>query len=247
MRRFFVEDLTNRVKVVSIIGNEFHHLRDVLRLKVGDEVSIFDGRGNNLLGKIEAMTRDSARVVIMKRLGDIRESPLEIILCQALAKAEKMDLIVQKAVELGVSRVIPFFTSRTVPKLGGDKMARKVERWQRIALESVKQCGRAMVPKVEKVVGFSEALKGWEGYLRLILWEGEKVSTLKGIYKECSKVVVLVGPEGGFTTEEVKEAEGAGFTPVSLGPRILRTETSAISIVAIIQYELGDMGRLEKP
>jgi len=247
VRRFFVEDLTCRVKVVSITGDEFHHLRDVLRLKVGDEISLFDGRGNNLLGKIEAITCDSASVVIIKRLGDIRESPLEIILCQALVKAEKMDLIVQKTVELGVSRVIPFLTPRTVPKLSEDKMARRVERWQRIAQESVKQCGRGIVPRVEKVRTFSETLKGWEGYLGLILWEGEKVNTLKGIYKECSKVVVLVGPEGGFTAEEVKEAEGVGFTPVSLGPRILRTETAAITIVAIIQYELGDMGGLEKP
>ncbi|MBI5286013.1 MAG: 16S rRNA (uracil(1498)-N(3))-methyltransferase [Deltaproteobacteria bacterium] len=248
MRRFFVENLTDTDKTVSIKGDEFHHLKTVLHLKVGDNISLFNGKGNDFLGSIEVITKDEAKVAIVERLKGLRESPIEVILCQGLAKSEKMDLIIQKATELGVSRVIPFFTSRTVPKLDGNKMANKVERWQRIALEAVKQCGRSLTPNVEMVKGFQGVLKGWDGYLRLILWEGEETNTIKKALKEwpLSKIVTLVGPEGGFTTDEVEEAKRSGFIPVSLGPRILRTETASIAILSILQYELGDMGE-EKP
>ncbi|HBR16846.1 MAG TPA: 16S rRNA (uracil(1498)-N(3))-methyltransferase [Deltaproteobacteria bacterium] len=253
MRRFFIEQLSDKEKMVLITGKELHHLKDVLRLKKGNDVIVFDGKGLEFAGIIETVSKNEARIIIEKKLNISRESQFEIILCQGLAKGEKTDLILQKTTELGASKIIPFVTSRVVTKLKGEQIAKKTQRWQYIALEAAKQCKRSIIPKIEKPTTFAEILSRWPAdnkrYLKIIPWEGEKGNNLKDILKsdKFSGCVALIGPEGGFSEVEVVEAKKAGFIPVMLGPRILRTETASISVVAIIQYELGDMGRLEKP
>lgn len=259
MKRFFVEHIGEKEKIALITGRELHHLKDVLRLKKGDKVIVFDGKGLEFTGNIEAISKDEARIVIEKMLDVFKESRFEIILAQGIAKGENMDIIIRKATELGVSRIIPFAASRVVPKLRGEQITKKTKRWQRIALEAAKQCRRDIIPQIEEPEAFAEVLKRYsrcaEKYIKIIPWEGEKKNILKDILKpapECfyqgpggfSGCVVLIGPEGGFSADEVVEAGRAGFLPVTLGPRILRTETAAISVISIIQYELGDMGRL---
>ena len=252
MKRFFVENLAAKGKKVLITGKELHHLKDVSRLKRGDDIIVFDGKGLEFLGSIELISKDAAHILLKKQLDTTRESPFEIILAQGIAKGEKMDFIIQKTTELGVSRVIPFVTSRTVPRADKEQAAKKAQRWQRIALEAAKQCGRNAVPQIEQLITFAEVLNttfpGNKKYLKIISWEAEKKNSIKEILKPdgTSGCIALIGPEGGLSEAEVNQAKEKGFMPVSLGPRILRAETAAISMVTIIQYELGDMDGLEK-
>jgi len=158
MKRFFVEQLSPDEKIISITGKEFHHLKNVLRLNRGDEIIVFDGKGLEFSGKIESIGKHEARIAIEKQVESIKESGFEIILCQGLAKSEKMELIIQKATELGVSRILPFITNRVVPSLDATQIAQKTQRWRRIALEAAKQCRRSIVPRVEEPKTFTEIL-----------------------------------------------------------------------------------------
>jgi len=177
-----------------------------------------------------------------------RESPLTIIMGQSLVKGNKMDFIIQKATELGISTIIPFVSSRSISSLDEGRVEQRVGRWRKIAVESSKQCGRATPLRVEMVVGFEEILKRTSpGEERIILWE-RGTGNLRSLFRErngttrvSKRVYFLVGPEGGFSEEEVKRAEKAHFTAVSLGSRILRVETAGLSFVSILQYEWGDL------
>ena len=249
MKRFFAEHINDKEKTALLTGKELHHLKDVLRLKKGDKVIVFDGKGREFIGSLKTVSRDEVCVVIEKQLDISRESRFRIILAQGLARAEKMDIIIQKATELGVSEIIPFTASRVVSRLNSEQAAKKIQRWQRIAIEAAKQCRRDVIPQIEEMAALAEVLSKYshsmEKYIKIIPWEGENRNNLKDILKPegFSGCIVLIGPEGGFEEREAALAEKAGFLPVMLGPRILRTETAAISIAAIIQYELGDMGK----
>ncbi len=243
MRRFFVEEISERATLARITGEEFLHLKKALRLTVGDEVALFNGRGLELRGVIESIGRDYADIKITGTPERSKESPLEVILLQGLLKGDKPELIIQKATELGVKEVSFFPTSRTVPVTSAGSA--KEKRWQRAAIEAAKQCGRACLPRINFLKDLNTALSAHEGLFKLILWERESEKGLKEALKapKAKKgVVVLVGPEGGFSEEDVMAAKNAGFAPVGLGPRILRAETAAIAILAIIQYEFGDAG-----
>jgi 16S rRNA (uracil1498-N3)-methyltransferase len=168
---------------------------------------------------------------------------------QSLVKGDKMDLIVQKVTEMGVSSIIPFVSSRSVIRLEGQRMEKRLARWRRIAVESSKQCGRVVPLRVERVVSFHDILQ-WPGgsAVRIILWERAN-DRLKSLLHETAPdhirlhgVFFLVGPEGGFSDAEVKQAEDVSFKPTSLGSRILRVETAGLSLLSILQFEWGDMG-----
>jgi len=218
---------------------ETHHLQRVLRLGPGDELILWDGKGRRwraVLRQVEPGR--GAEAEVLEPL-EACEPPVEVWLIQALPKGPKMDLIVQKAVELGVRGIIPSLCQRCIRRDAA------VDRWRRVALEAAKQCGRTVLPEVSEVLSLEKALQH-EAELRLILWEdGTARRPLKQVLREGGpwrSVLIAVGPEGGFTPQEVETATGQGFLPVGMGRRILRLETAAIAALSVIQYELGDLG-----
>jgi 16S rRNA (uracil1498-N3)-methyltransferase len=257
MIRIFLppEELTS--EEVLITGNNARHLSLVLRVQPGDVITAFDGRGYKYEGIVIDTHKREIRVKVTGRTLYSVESPLEITLAQGIPKGEKMDLIIQKSTELGVHRIIPVITERTQVR-----HTHKVERWRKISLSASQQSGRDRVPAIQDPVDLEEflsrpmtlAAKGSiediagarsENSARVILSEGRDdrnlKQTLTGLHG-IKELTILVGPEGGFSPGEIEAAGDRGFIEVSLGPRILRTETAPITAISIIQYELGDMG-----
>ena len=244
MSRFYVEDPHWVKNKIEISGAEARHIQKVLRLKKGDEIVLFDGRGMEYWGTIESQKLNRITVTIGKTNTPRRESPIEVILGQGLLKGDKMDYVLQKTTEMGVSAIFPFVSSRTVPNLGGERFERRWNRWKRIAVESAKQCGRTAPPKIEAIRDLTSILE-WpvRDLVKLILWEKEEMSLkerIGEINKKSRKFLFLVGPEGGFCEREISAAKGNGFIPVGLGPRILRSETVGVAMLSILQYEFGD-------
>ena len=245
MARFYVPHPQIENGILRIEGDEVKHIRKVLRLREGDEVSVFDGSGREYEGAIVKEGPFSVSILVRTILSSEKESTLEITLAQSLLKGEKMDYLVQKATELGVKRIVPFISSRSVPLLEKSKRLERPRRWEKIAIEASKQCGRGALPKIDPLKDYPQILETVPmESLKLILWEegGEK---LKGILKESekeSRIFFIVGPEGGLSGEEVEEAKKVGFVPVTLGERILRSETASLCLVSILQYEWGDIG-----
>jgi len=245
MPRFYVPNPHIEKEMLKIEGNEVRHIRRVLRLKVGDNLSVFDGSGREYEGTIVEEDPSAVMVMVQNILSSKTESHLEITLAQSMVKGEKMDYLIQKATELGVKKIIPFFSYRSVPLLDKSKRLKRYHRWERIAVEASKQCGRGGVPKIEPLKDYSEMLQTAPlDSLRLILWErvGESLKEVLKESKEKRKVFFIVGPEGGMSDEEVEHAKRSGFIPVTLGRRILRSETASLCLLSILQYERGDIG-----
>ena len=244
MARFYVPQPRIENGMLKVEGNELKHIRKVLRLRGGDEISVFDGLGKEFEGTIIEEGLSSVVIRIKNVFSSKKDSPLEVTLAQSLLKGEKMDYLIQKATELGVEEIIPFLSSRSVPLLEKSKTLRRHQRWKRIAVEASKQCGRGVVPGIESLQDYSEMLqKASPNALRLILWEREGAKLKETLEsKERKKIFFVIGPEGGFSEGEVDEARGAGFIPVTLGRRILRAETASLCFLSILQYERGDLG-----
>jgi 16S rRNA (uracil1498-N3)-methyltransferase len=245
MPRFYVPNPSIRDGLLRIEGEEVKHIRKVLRLKAGDKITVFNGLGNEYEGSILEEKPSSVLVKVENIFFPQKDSSLEVTLAQSLLKGEKMDFVIQKATELGVKEIIPFFSSRSVPLLERSRKLQRHRRWERIAVEASKQCGRGVVPKIESLKDYSEMLRiASPDGLRLILWEREGIN-LKEVFErseEEAKIFFVVGPEGGFSQEEVEEAEKSGFIPVVLGRRILRAETASLCLLSILQYQRGDIG-----
>ncbi len=248
MPRFFVAPEQINNDQVYISGPDVNHINRVLRLGPGDGLLVLDGRGGAYEAVIEKACREQVTCTIKKEVAAGTGIPVRVTLVQGIPKGDKMDLIIQKGTEIGISRVIPLICRRSVVKLKGDKSLRRLERWRRIALEAAKQCRRADVPEVLEPAGWNRV---WEDMppeaAAFILWEEEKVRTLKEIFRRDrdmvgEEVYVFIGPEGGFTPDEVRTAVAHGMLPVSLGPRILRTETAGLAVLSIILYQWGDLG-----
>ena len=232
---------------VTLASDEARYLREVLRLKTGDEVFVFDGQGKEFQCRIEESRRDSALLNVIAEADPARpESPLRLTLGLALLKGEKFDLVVQKATELGVTRIVPLTTRFADIRLRDDSDATKrTARWQRIALEAAKQSGRAVVPEVTLPTSFqSFASDDEDGATRLLFSERDGQSLLdasKHLPSPLSAVTALVGSEGGWSDEELAGATEAGWLLITLGGRILRAETAAISVVTLLQHLYGDL------
>jgi 16S rRNA (uracil1498-N3)-methyltransferase len=246
MPRFFVSPEQIKDDHIIITGPDVNHIARVLRLGAGDRITVLDGRGALYEAVIERAGKDEVLCAIEKRSKVDSASSLRLTLVQGIPKGDKMDLIVQKGAELGVSRVIPLISQRVVVKLEGDKSGKKRERWQRIALEAAKQCRRPDIPEVEEPAGWDQVLANLPGEaLALMPWEEENALSLREVLMGNTPkedVFVFIGPEGGFTAGEVERARARGVRPVTLGPRILRTETAGLAVVAIILYQWGDLG-----
>jgi 16S rRNA (uracil1498-N3)-methyltransferase len=245
MARFYVPQPRIENGMIRIDGNEVKHIRRVLRLKKGDGIVVFDGLGKEYEGTILDEGPSSVVIRIQNIFPSEKESQLEVTLAQGMLKGEKMDYLIQKATELGVKEIIPFFSSRSVPLLDKSGRLRRHHRWERIAIEASKQCGRGVVPKIEFLQDYPEMLRTASlDSLRIILWEeeGTKLKEVLGKLIEKKEVFFIIGPEGGFSQEEVEEAIKDGFLPITLGKRILRAETASLCLLSILQYEQGDIG-----
>ncbi len=245
MPRFYVPNPSIQEGLLVIEGREVRHIRTVLRLKAGDEITIFDGSGREYEGTILEERPTSVLVKVQNIFFPEKDSPLVITLAQSLLKGEKMDFLIQKATELGVREIIPFFSSRSVPFLERSRRPERHRRWERIAVEASKQCGRGVIPKIEPLKDYSEMLQiASPDALRLILWEREGIKLREALEKPegKKKVFFAVGPEGGFSQEEIEKAEKSGFIPVILGRRVLRAETASLCFLSILQYQRGDIG-----
>ena len=246
MQRFFVTPDQVGEDKIRIQGSDVNHMKNVLRMRPGEEVMVSDGNNRQYRCRVEDYPEGEAVLAILEAGLVDTELPSRIYLFQGLPKQEKMELIVQKAVELGVCQVIPVQTRRCVVKLDAKKAAKKVQRWQQIAESAAKQAGRGYIPAVSEVMTFQEALAFSETLdIRLIPYEladgmeGTR-KILDGI-RPGQSVGIFIGPEGGFEKEEVSRAVEAGAMPITLGKRILRTETAGIAVLSILMY------RLEKP
>jgi 16S rRNA (uracil1498-N3)-methyltransferase len=245
MARFFLPMQQIQDHRATLIGAELNHLRRVLRLRTEDRVVLFDDGGCEHEGIIRDLSEDRAEIEILRSYRVDNESPLKTILALGLTKGEKMDWVVEKATELGVHTILPFFSSYTVPKLNERKMAQRSERWQKIAVSAAKQCGRARIPEILALTEFRDLLNAVSrDALRLLFWEKEceqRLSELKETRTVISEVVVTIGPEGGFSAQEAAMALGQGFEAVGLGRRILRAETAAVAALAAVQLLWGDL------
>lgn len=223
------------------------YIKSVLRLKKNDHLVVFDGQGHEYQAMISSIQANRTVVEILKKYHP-RDKPVRITLSQALPKAGKMDFIIQKATELGVDRVIPFQSARCVSRLTDDNKRQKESRWQKIAVEAARQCGRADVPVISPCVDFQEMIGSVEARgVKIIFWEEETQTGLSDVLRRqrsegAEDLFIVVGPEGGFLKEEVDQARHAGFQSVSIGRQILRVETAVLAILAIIQYEKGSLG-----
>lgn len=242
--RFFSETLSPDKPDIVIKGREFYHLKNVIRINTGEEIIVFDGKGSAFLAELKIIGKKEAVACIKERLPSGDESGFKIVIAQGIAKGEKMDMIIQKASELGASSIVPFTTARTVPNIKNDKGHKRLERWKKIAIESSKQCGRNIVPKIEAIKPYEEMLSGWDDYLKIILWEDAPFPQLREsltAIKESNYkgIIAVIGAEGGFSQGDISSAKRHGFKPVRLFSNILRTETASIAVLAIIKYELG--------
>lgn len=247
-RRFYAPPIafSHDGQSVTLSADETRHLRDVLRLRVGDEAYVFDGEGREFRGSLSNVERSSAVVRIIDEAQPLSpESPLNLTLAVALLKGEKFDVVVQKATELGAGRVVPLITSRADVRIHNPEDAQKKQaRWQRIALEATKQCGRAKLIEIEAPVGFAEFVARAAGDNELCLMFSERggssLADAVDSIEQPSSVKAIVGSEGGWTDEEIQQASAAQWKIVTLGGRTLRAETAAITVAALLQHAFGD-------
>jgi len=229
---------------VAFDREESHHLMRVLRLRPGDLVIAADGQGRDYTVRIDALGVTASGTVLGSRTPAV-ESPLAVSLFQAIAKGDKMETIVRAATELGVRRIVPVITERTVVRLDPARWRERARRWQRVAREASKQCGRPVVPEVDAPVLLAAALaEAAPAELRLCFWEEATEplgAALALLAAAPSAVQILVGPEGGLAPAEAAVAREHGFTPVRLGPRVLRADTAGPAAVAILQARFGDL------
>lgn len=241
MANFFVEKGALINERVNITGSEAAHMIKTLRMREGDSLTLFDGDGNCAEAELESVSQKEAYARILRRYRSDTEPKLKITLFQAIPKNPKMDFIVQKAVEIGVCEIVPVRTKRIVAKMDKDS---KTERLRKIALEAAKQCGRAFLPKVHEPMDFKAALEMAQRCEKIIIpYESEKEGSIKdALDGGVSSCAIFIGPEGGFEESEVAEALSFGAKKITLGKRILRTETAGLIASALCLYTAGDMG-----
>ena len=244
MYQFFVEPEQIQGNTVTILGNDVNHIRNVLRMQPGEEISVSNGLdGKEYRCSITRMDDENVICSLMFIKEDGIELPARVTLFQCLPKGDKMELIIQKAVELGVYQIVPVASKRCVVKLEEKKAAAKVRRWQGIAEAAAKQSKRRIIPEVASVMTFRESLVYAASMdVKLLpyeLAEGmEKTKGIIGSLKEGQRIAVFIGPEGGFDEDEAAEALKAGFASITLGRRILRTETAGLTVMGWIMYQL---------
>ena len=217
-----------------------HHAAKVLRLRVGDGLILFDGRGGEYSASLESIDKQRVVVSVQSHQDIERESPLAVTLVQAVSSRDRMDVTLQKAVELGVARILPVMSQCSVVRLSGERADQRVLHWQQVVIAACEQCGRNRVPPVEALIPLANFLQRPAPDAGRWMLSPQAEQALRALEKPQAAVELLVGPEGGLSDEEERAAVDAGFMPVRLGPRILRTETAAPALLAALQALWGD-------
>lgn len=252
MTRLFTEEiLSSALTAYKFTGNEARYLCDVLRLQVGEELDLCDGGAKDFRLEVTKLLPGEVQAAVLSCTPNDTEPPYEVVLFQGLVKGDKMDLIIQKAVELGVASVVPLICDRSIMRLTKEQAPKKCQRWQKIATEAARQCGRGKIPEVFLPVTFNEALETIADSMELCFlpWEGEKSLTLFDLLEPWirdypfvqgvkPRIGFFIGPEGGFSGQEVQKALEKDLPTVTLGKRILRTETAGLSVLAALGYRL---------
>lgn len=242
MGKFFIPKENILDDRLIINSEDVNHITKVLRLGTGDEILCCDGLGNDYITEISNVEKREITCKIIKKTKSLTEPELKVTLIQGIPKASKMDYIIQKTTELGISEIFPLEMSRCVAKIDNDK---KIERWQKIAQEAAKQSGRGVVPKISKPISFGEAIDILKkSDIAFVPYECEEKGYLKPIltsFKDAKSVAFIIGPEGGFDQKEIEMLSKEKIPTVSLGKRILRTETAGEAVLSMVMYEIGDI------
>ena len=248
MPRFFVPEDNISDSRIRITSGDAAHISRVLRLKRGDNITVCDGRGHDYGARIEGINQGEIICSITEKRRGESEPPVRVTLYQGIPKASKMDYIIQKTTELGVSEIVPVAMARCVSKIEDKKTeTKKLDRWQKIAKEAAQQSQRGIVPKIRPVMTFDEAISAMrESDLYFAPYECEDEQSLKSVLTSVENprtASFMIGPEGGFDLSEIEKLTAEGVPTVTLGPRILRTETAGEAVLAMMMYEIGDVNR----
>lgn len=244
MRRLFLDSLIQ--DEFAITGDDAKHLLYAMRVRLGQKFMVVDTAGKVANTQVISCTKDTVQMKFIDYVEDgDTEPPIEVVLAQCLPKADKMDYIVQKAVELGVNSIAPVVSRHCVVKYDAKKRTLRQQKWQKIADEAAKQCGRTQLPRVKQITELTDLVQKYKDYTCIVCYEAENRQTLHEVLNqvkpEQTKFLLLIGPEGGFSPEEIEICLQAGFNSISLGSRILRTETASLAALSIIMYEKGDL------
>lgn len=245
MYRFFVEKSNILEDSIVVEGSDVNHIKNVLRMKVGETILLSDGEDKEYTCKIRSLDEQQVVAAIEDISSFSRELPINVTLFQALPKGDKMETIIQKMVELGASSIVPVRTKRCVVKLDDKKASKKVERWNAISLSAAKQAKRGVIPEVKNVMDFGLAIKEAEkmDYVIIPYEEAENMAYTREVLAKIEpgmNVAVFIGPEGGFAESEVEAVKNIGGAPITLGKRILRTETAGMTVMSILMYMFED-------
>ncbi|MBW2569243.1 MAG: 16S rRNA (uracil(1498)-N(3))-methyltransferase [Deltaproteobacteria bacterium] len=246
MRYFHINQsgITDSKSIIT--GTDAKHIKKVLRLKLGDVIGLFDGLGFEYEAEIIHLSTNIVEVLIIHRFPSKTESPVQIIVAQAFLKDRKMDTLVRQLSELGITKWIPFIARRSIPRPDKKRLAARRERWEKIAAEAPKQCKRNRIAEIGATVSFKDMLKAVKDCdLKIVFYEDETTSINSILTKHdrhISTICIMIGPEGGFTSQEIENARNCGFLISALGPRVLKAETATITASALIQYLFGDLG-----
>lgn len=240
LRRIFSDEPLREGATLRLTGEAANHIAKVLRLRVGDTLVVFDGSGRDFEAEITGFRRDEVSVLVGTGREITTESPADITLLQGVCRGPRMDTVIQKATELGVRRIQPVLTGRSVVRLDAEQAGRKQEHWRRVAIGACEQCGRSVLPEVAAPRPLETVLSAFDPRQRRLLLDPAAAATLASIGGSREPIALLVGPEGGLNEAESRLAIDCGFQGVRLGPRILRTETAPLAALAILQFLIGD-------
>jgi 16S rRNA (uracil1498-N3)-methyltransferase len=246
MTRFFIPTGQFQEQTVTLTGADAHHLCKVLRARTGDEIIVLNGKGREFQARITVIAADMVTAEITGIIERNTEPKLRIMLVQSLPKLDKFEFILEKNTELGVAVFQPLITERSLIKLDGKSLPAKMERWRKIIQSAAEQSGRQILPELKAPLGWAAFRRQFPSGLILLPWEGEQTQSLKAVLERqapgLEQTTIIIGPEGGFSLYEVEQAQAAGAVPVTLGPRILRTETAGLVAASAVLYHFGEMG-----
>ncbi len=243
MQKFIIPKIATLPSKASIMGQDAKHIFKVLRKKKGDQISITDGKGRDYSAIISMVMPDIIKIDIIERFESMTESFINITLCSGMLKDKKMDFIIKHVTQFGIQKWIPFFCDRSIPNPNIKRIENRKKRWESIAKESLKQCNRSCIPQISEPLNFKTLMEQSENHDLKIAFNEKSNQKIKTLQKNISpkKIIILIGPEGGFSQKEMLLAGEKGFLSHALGPRILRAETASIAACTLIQHIFGDI------